>query len=104
MTLPHHSRAAASTVDGVIVRQVAAAGGPGIFSGVAIEGGALRLQACQISSASGACIYVSGGAGTDPAVIACECEFFFFFLRAGPHVWHRAPCGHRWTAAATPHG
>ena len=65
------SEAATSTVDGLILRQEAT--GPGNSFGVAIRGGALRLQSCVVSGAKRANIEVSGGAGTDPVITGCTC-------------------------------
>ena len=62
------SSAAAATVDGLIVRREA--GGEDDY-GVWICGGQLRLQACNITSESLACVAFSGGA--DPIVTHCKC-------------------------------
>ena len=104
------SRAATSTLDGLIVRQCptldsvtvapdgptstindrdegapvpGAAGAPALEEafedleeppeefGVCIEAGRLRLQACDISSASSTSLFIHGGA--DPVVSSCKC-------------------------------
>ena len=51
-----------------LVENVAAAGAP--HAGIAVEAGVLRMQGCDVASASGACITV-GGAG-DPVIINCK--------------------------------
>ena len=76
------SVAAKATVDGVAIRQEQVVGpGENIVEidgcGVRIPGGALRLQACDISSTVGTCVWIDGGAGTDPVIIGCKC--------VGPH-------------------
>ena len=78
------SSSAVSTIDGIVVRQERIIEGIHRSSfGVAIEGGALRVQACDISSASDACIFVTGGAGTDPVVTGCKCVEVAFALGEG---------------------
>ena len=57
-----------STIDGLILRREA---GGGRHYCVWITGGRLRLQACDIASASLACVVIQGGA--DPTVAACRC-------------------------------
>ena len=71
------SSADAATVDGLIVRREA--GGDDNDYGVWIRGGRLRLQACDITCASLACIHIEGGA--DPTLVACRC--FISHWRAG---------------------
>ena len=58
-----------ATIDGLIIRREA--GGDSKDYGVWIKGGRLRLQACDITSASLACVAFSGGA--DPTVALCKC-------------------------------
>ena len=65
------SVAATATLDGLIVRPPEAVGADA-FCGVWIAGGALRLQACDITGATLACLVISGGAGTDPMVSGCK--------------------------------
>ena len=60
------SSADASTVDGLILRREA---GGGANYCVKINGGRLRLQACDITSASFVCVGITGG---DPLVAACR--------------------------------
>ena len=74
-------RAATATCDGLVVRQEAAAGVPDddeLSFGVTMEGSASRLQACDLSSTSGPCVYITDGkdpvvTGTDPLLIGCKC-------------------------------
>ena len=62
-------------------RQEAAAGVPDddeLSFGVTMEGSASRLQACDLSSTSGPCVYITDGkdpvvTGTDPLLIGCKC-------------------------------
>ena len=61
------SSAATSTVDGLFLRREA---GGGEDYCVWIKSGRLRLQACDITSASLACIAIEGGA--DPTVAMCK--------------------------------
>ena len=65
---------AKATVDGLIIRReavVAADDNPG-RCGVVICAGALRLQACDVTSAEYAGIFI-GGDGTDPVITGCTC-------------------------------
>ena len=61
------SSATAGTVAGLIIRRDA---GGGNFYGVWIRSGRLRLQDCDITSASLACVSISDGA--DPEIISCQ--------------------------------
>ena len=56
-----------STLDGLVIRREAGGGGRGVW----IRGGSLRLQACDISSASLPCVRIEGGA--DPLLSWCKC-------------------------------
>ena len=63
------SDSAVATLDGLVIRREAGGyGGRGVF----IEGGALRLQACDITSASESsfCVFIQGG---DPVLASCTC-------------------------------
>ena len=64
-----YSSASVSTVDGLILRREA--GGGSSDCCVWVGGGRLRLQACDITSASLACVAFSGGA--DPILASCKC-------------------------------
>ena len=64
------SYAVRATADGLIVRQEESSK-PGLFDCVAIQGGALRLQACDIIAVSATGIKVSG-AGTNPVIAECR--------------------------------
>ena len=64
------SDAGTSTLDGLVIRREKG----GLFdygSGVIIEGGTLRMQACDVTSASYHCVKIEGGA--DPVLVACKC-------------------------------
>ena len=63
------SEAAASTLDGLVIRREVA--GSGDSYGVWIKGGRLRLQACNITSAAQECVFIQGGA--DPLLASCKC-------------------------------
>ena len=62
------SSTASATLDGLLLRREA---GGGDDECVRIRCGRLRLQACDITSASHACIGISGGA--DPCLSSCRC-------------------------------
>ena len=62
-----YSRAATSTIEGLAMWQV---GFRNDERGVKIEGGQLRLQACDIRSAYGICMMIKGGA--DPLIASCR--------------------------------
>ena len=61
------SDAAAATCDGLVIRREAGSGGS---CAVWIKGGALRLQACDVTSASSTCVTIHGG---DPVLASCRC-------------------------------
>ena len=60
------SDAAASTLDGLVIRREA---GGVVCLGAWIKGGALRMQACDVTCASGHCVWIEGGA--DPRLVSC---------------------------------
>ena len=60
------STAPSATVDGLIIRREPGGADHGIW----VQGGRLRLQACDIVSASAACVAISRGA--DPVVHGCR--------------------------------
>ena len=62
------SRAKKSTLDGLTIRREASSV---ISHGVDVKGGALRLQACDVTSATGTCLRIEGGA--DPVLTVCRC-------------------------------
>ena len=80
------STAEKATVDGLIIRQALVIFGAVGCHGVRIRGGALRLQACNVTSASDVCLSIKGGPGTDPVVTGCTCvgPLVLSLLRKGP--------------------
>ena len=66
------SEAARSTLDGLIVRCESKSKGRGEREGgITVKGGRLRIQACDVTSASIPCISIGGG---DPTVASCRCS------------------------------
>ena len=69
------SEAATATCDGLIIRHDSKAGCFGFGSSpntcVWVSSGALRLQACDITRSTGACVSIEGGA--DPMLVNCWC-------------------------------
>ena len=64
--------AAKATVDGLFIRREGEQlEEEGEACGVFIRGGAVRLQACEVSSTAGFCISIEG-AGTDPMISDCK--------------------------------
>ena len=62
------SSAAKAALDGLVIRREA---GGALGYGVWINGGRLRLQACDVTSASHSSVLITNGA--DPVVSACRC-------------------------------
>ena len=61
------SEAAVATLDGLVILREA----DGVYGiGLRINGGNLRTQACDVTSAAGACVELGGG---DPVLTACRC-------------------------------
>ena len=59
------SEAAAATLDGLIIIHEAG----GSVDGVWIQRGKLRVQACDVTSLSGDCVFIGGG---DPVLTSCK--------------------------------
>ena len=70
---PVASVAATSTLDGLIIRRDSGSpGGYAAIDAVWINGGRLRMQACNVTNnAIGSCVKIDGGA--DPILVACKC-------------------------------
>ena len=65
------SAAECATVDGLVITGDAASSSSAPRPAVWVKGGRLRLHACDVSNASGACVAISDGA--DPGIVDCKC-------------------------------
>ena len=64
------SESAVATVDGLIIRRESGADSADYGCGVRVQRGALRVQACDITSKSVACVCIQSGA--DPLLLSCR--------------------------------
>ena len=85
------SEAAEGTLDGLIIRREAG-GTRNRRDCVWINGGRLRLKACDVTSAAlgVSCVFIEGGA--DPVLAACKCVPSFRSFPAFVGVWSLPPC------------
>ena len=64
------SRSVCAILDGLVILREAAGGDRG--QGVCIKEGSLRLQACDVTSKAGDCVFIEGGC-SDPVLASCKC-------------------------------